>query len=597
MRDIFLKLIYQFKLDSQLTDSYYWNVLEDIIALYITSFILVWIVYIILRIYLNKKYCYELSVKEYYLETNMKLLFSFLLIPAVFFSLVNLKTNMTFYIIRLVLLFTTYGLLIWKCIITRNFKNLDKSISIGAEIYKKNLNKFLNNNYYKFKNKFDITSIDKKDFPIMEKSIVKSKEARNYYENFFTFLKEITPSFEKLFDFIKKNNDDKEVIDYYKEVLRSIKQIDDINYEPNHNEIVTYFEIIKEAITKLFENFNTDQVFSVYNELFPNYKFKVLVQEKKEFKSNSSIFHFFPYAEQTIKNKLLKYKINIISSEIEIPNNIIGHKEFILNVIPNIDLNSYDKVNNKIKKILNNNDFGNTIYNINNYKDTIYNYLNIMFEHYLKYRNILLKEEDSNITEHFTLFGDKVKYLSNISIGDSIVDYIVFCEKGIYILNVINCVSSSSGTLRISNDNHYSFIFEDGTTWDMLVPEVNTGIDKIINAKLKEKKLKKYIYVNRINIINNNSITIDNKSMDKVITTDEFESLILDGNNKYNDELLDTVMSIVKEEKKSITDISMIKYKELIEQIINSYINQYDNIINSYNVTESFYQQLNLKIK
>ena len=597
MRDIFLKLIYQFSFNSQLTDSYYWNVIEDIIALYITSFILVWLVYGILKLYLKNKYCYELSIKEYYLETNMKLLFSFLLIPAVFFSLVNLKNNLIFYIIRLVLLLTTYSFLIWKCIITRNFKELDKNIKIGAEKYKKNLNKFLTTDYSKFRNKFKVTTIDKNDFPRMDKDIVKSKVAKNYYENFFTLLKEITPSFEKLYIFIKENNTDEEVIDYYKEVLRSIKQIDDINYEPNYNEIITYFEIIKEAITKLFDNFNTDQVFSIYNELFPNYKFKVLIQEKKEFKSNSSVFHFFPYAEQTIKNKLLNYKINIISSEIEIPSNIIGHKEFILNVIPNIDLNSYDKVNNKVKKILNKNNFSSTIYNINTYKDTIYNYLNIMFEHYLKYRNILLKEEDGNITDHFTLFGDKVKYLSNISIGDNIVDYIVFCEKGIYILNVINCISSASGTLRISNDNHYSFLFEDGTTWDMLVPEVNTGIDKIINAKLKEKNLKKYIYVNRINIINNNSITIDNKSMDKVITTDEFESLILDGNNKYNDELLDTVMSIVKEEKKSINEISMIKYKDCFEQIIDSYINQYDNITNSSNIMETFYQQLISKIK
>ena len=597
MRDIFLKLIYQFSFNSQLTDSYYWNVIEDIIALYITSFILVWLVYGILKLYLKNKYCYELSIKEYYLETNMKLLFSFLLIPAVFFSLVNLKNNLIFYIIRLVLLLTTYSFLIWKCIITRNFKELDKNIKIGAEKYKKNLNKFLTTDYSKFRNKFKVTTIDKNDFPRMDKDIVKSKVAKNYYENFFTLLKEITPSFEKLYIFIKENNTDEEVIDYYKEVLRSIKQIDDINYEPNYNEIITYFEIIKEAITKLFDNFNTDQVFSIYNELFPNYKFKVLIQEKKEFKSNSSVFHFFPYAEQTIKNKLLNYKINIISSEIEIPSNIIGHKEFILNVIPNIDLNSYDKVNNKVKKILNKNNFSSTIYNINTYKDTIYNYLNIMFEHYLKYRNILLKEEDGNITDHFTLFGDKVKYLSNISIGDNIVDYIVFCEKGIYILNVINCISSASGTLRISNDNHYSFLFEDGTTWDMLVPEVNTGIDKIINAKLKEKNLKKYIYVNRINIINNNSISIDNKSMDKVITTDEFESLILDGNNKYNDELLDTVMSIVKEEKKSINEISMIKYKDCFEQIIDSYINQYDNITNSSNIMETFYQQLISKIK
>ena len=450
MRDIFLKLIYQFSFNSQLTDSYYWNVIEDIIALYITSFILVWLVYGILKLYLKNKYCYELSIKEYYLETNMKLLFSFLLIPAVFFSLVNLKNNLIFYIIRLVLLLTTYSFLIWKCIITRNFKELDKNIKIGAEKYKKNLNKFLTTDYSKFRNKFKVTTIDKNDFPRMDKDIVKSKVAKNYYENFFTLLKEITPSFEKLYIFIKENNTDEEVIDYYKEVLRSIKQIDDINYEPNYNEIITYFEIIKEAITKLFDNFNTDQVFSIYNELFPNYKFKVLIQEKKEFKSNSSVFHFFPYAEQTIKNKLLNYKINIISSEIEIPSNIIGHKEFILNVIPNIDLNSYDKVNNKVKKILNKNNFSSTIYNINTYKDTIYNYLNIMFEHYLKYRNILLKEEDGNITDHFTLFGDKVKYLSNISIGDNIVDYIVFCEKGIYILNVINCISSASAALIMS---------------------------------------------------------------------------------------------------------------------------------------------------
>lgn len=597
MKDIFLKLIYQFSFNSQLTDSYYWNVLEDIIALYITSFIIIWIQYGILRLYLKKRYCYELSVKEYYLETNMKMLLPFLLIPSVFFTLVNLNNSLVFYIIRLLILISTYGFIIWKCNITRNFKKIDKNIDLGAEIYKKNLNNFLRNDYHSFKNNFEITTIDKKEYPKLEKDIVKSKEAKEYYSNYFTFLKEITPSFEKLFTFIKENNDDEEIIDYYKEVLRSIKQIDDINYEPNYNEIVTYFEIIKEAITKLFDNFNTDQVFSIYNELFPNYKFKVLIQEKKKFKSNSSVFHFFPYAEQTIKNKLLKYKININSSEIEVPSNIIGHKEFVLNVIPNVDLYSFDKVNNKIKKILNKNNFSSSIYNINTYIDTIYTYLNIMFEHYLKYRNILLKEEDSNITDHFTLFGDKVKYLSNISIGENIVDYIVFCEKGIYILNVINCISSTAGSLRISSDNHYSFLFEDGTTWDMLVPEVNKGIDKIINAKLKEMNLKKYIYVNRINIINNNSISIDNKSMEQVITTNEFENLILDGNNKYNDELLDTVMNIVKEEKKSINEISMIKYKECFEQIIDSYINNYDNIINSSNIMESFYQQLIKKMK
>ena len=597
MKDIFLKLFYQFNYNPQLTDSYYWNVIEDIIALYITSFIIIWIVYLLLRIYLKKRYCYEMSTKEYYLETNMKMLLPFLLIPSVFFCLVNLQYNLVFYIIRLIILISTYGFIIWKCNVIRNFKKLDENIKLGSEIYKKKLNDFLKSDYNSFKCNFKINNIEKNEFPKLEKEILKSKEAKNYYENYFTFLKEITPSFEKLYNFIKENNDDEEVVDYYKDVLRSIKQIDEIDYQPSYIEIKTYFEIIKEAITKLFENFNNDQVFSIYNELFPNYKFKVLISEKKKFKSNSSVFHFFPYAEDTIKNKLLNYKINIVSSEIEIPSNIIGHKEFVLNIIPNVDLNSYDRVCNKVKKILNKNNFGSSLYNINTYKDTIYNYLNIMFEHYLKYRNILLKEEDSNITDHFTLFGDKVKYLSNISIGDHIVDYIVFCEKGIYILNVINCISSASGTLRISEDNHYSLLYEDGTTWDMLVPEVNTGIDKIINDKLKEKKLKKYIYVNRINIINNNSISIENKSMDKVITINEFENLILDGNNKYNDELLDTVMEIVKEEKKSINDISMFKYKECFESIIDSYINNYDKIINSQNIMESFYQQLISKIK
>ena len=596
MKDFFLKLFYQFSFHPQLTDSYYLNVLEDVVALYMTSILLVWIIYFILKILLKKKYCYEINLKEYFMESNFKFLFSFLLIPSAFFFLTNLSDGIFFWFFRIVLLIATYSFVIYKCFIYRNFQNIDANIEMGAKIYKTNLNDFLKKDFYHFPINYPITEIPKKDFPKMNKEIIKSKDAKKYYEDFFLFVKEITPSFEKLYSFLKENKESEELLDTYKDALRNFKQIDEINYQPSYNEVKGYFEIIKNCITKLFDSLNSDQVFSIYNELFPNYKFKVLIDEKKSFRSNSSVFHYFPYAEQTIKNKLLKYKINIVSSEIEIPNNIIGHNQFIFNVIPNVDLNSYDRVSNKVKKILNKNSFSSSIYNINAYRDTIYNYFNIMFEHYLKYRNILLKETDSNITDHFTLFGDKVKYLSNISIGDNIVDYIVFCEKGIYILNVINCISTSSGTLRISNDNRWSILYEDGTTWDMVVPEVNLGIDKLINEKLKEKKKKKYIYVNRITIINNNSITIENKSMDKVIPIKDFENLILDGNNKYNDELLDDVMEIVKEIKKPITDISMIQYKDCIEQVIDSYINHYSDIINSTNIVEKFYQQLISKI-